>query len=209
MYARLGATAAAAIAVVAVALWQLSSIGPAHPGPSPTPQPSISSTPSAAPRYTAPPLTGTYTSSIFGLSLGSPAGWSTSASRTPWTLDNGAYREPVGDYLMDPVRENLYLKVASLPLGSVTLEQFAAMAFAGRNCSGPGAPITIDGAPGIVNSADNCLTAVVVLDGRGYLIGGHWDNNLAELRSIDWSGWFMDVVATVHLDPAGAVDHTN
>jgi hypothetical protein len=203
-YAKLGVAVAAALAVAVVA-WQLRSSNVAHPTTSPTPSSSIAA-PSIPPAYSPPPLTQTFASTRFGLSLNYPEGWKATPGRTVWTLDNGAYREPLGDLFEDPARQNLFLKAASLPIGSLTLEQLAAMAFTGRSCSGPGVAITIHGVQGLVNNADNCLTAVVVSGGRGYLIGGHWDNNLAELRSIDWSGWFMDVLATVQLEPDKAVD---
>jgi hypothetical protein len=126
--------------------------------------------------------------------------------RAAWTLDNGAYREPLGDLFADPVREPLFLKTASLPLGTMTIDALAAMAFAGRSCAGPATTMKIDGLDGLVDSGDNCLTAIVASGGRGYLIGAVWDYSQTELRTVDWSAWFKDVLATVQLQPDRAVD---
>ena len=95
---------------------------------------------------------------------------------------------------------------STLPLGDLTMEQLAAMAFPARSCQGTGSAMKIDGADALVDSSDNCLTAIVASGGRGYLIGAVWDYSLTELRTVDWSGWFEDVLATVHLEPDKAVD---
>lgn len=205
-YAKLGAAAVALVAVVAVAFSVLRVSNVGQPTPSPTPNPTPTTAAAVPGAYAVPPLTQTFSSTRFGISISYPEGWTATAGRAAWTLDNGSYREPLGDLFEDPARDNLFLKTASLPIGSLTLDELAAMAFAGRNCSGSGVAVTIDGGQGRVNNADNCLTAVVISGGRGYLIGGHWDYNLAELRVIDWSSWFTSVLGTVHLEPDKAVD---
>jgi hypothetical protein len=202
-YARLGAAAVALVAVLAVAFWQLNSFGVGHATSTPTPSPSTQASQSPA-GYTVPPLTQTFTSTIYGLSISYPQGWKASAGTTPWTFDAGAYREPLGDLIEDPARENLFLKLASQPLGGTAFDQWAATVLAGRGCTGAASSIVIGGANGLVNGS--CYTAVVASGDRGYLIGAHWNADLPELRSVGWVGWFQDVLATVHLDPAKAVD---
>jgi hypothetical protein len=47
---------------------------------------------------------------------------------------------------------------------------------------------------------------VVPSGGRGYLIVGHWNFDIPELRTVSWESWFHDVLATVRLEPENAVD---
>jgi hypothetical protein len=204
MYAKLGAAAAAVVAVLAVAVWQLNPPGPGHPTSTPTPSAAPSPVFATTTPYVAPALTQTFTSSIYGLSVSYPREWSVMPATTPWVNDPGGYREAQGDLLYDPNRDNLFLKLASQQLGDLSFEQWSALVFDGRGCTGARAPVTIDGVQGLVDAS--CYTALVQGGNRGYLILAHWDYNLVELRSVSWEAWLQDVLATVHLQPEKAVD---
>lgn len=204
-YAKLAALGAAAVAIVAIAMWQLTAApGPGQPTATPTaPVPSIVATPAATP-YAAPALSKVFTSGIYGLTVSYPEGWSVLAGTTPWTTtDPYIFQVPQGDFLYDPARDNLYIKIASQPLDGISFGAWSAAVMAGMGCTGSEA-VVIDGAQGLINA--NCYVAVAPSGGRGYLIVGHWDYNLQELRRIDWAGWFRGVVASVQLHPEDAVD---
>jgi plastocyanin len=136
-----------------------------------------------------------------------PAGWRASVDTRPWTSTPGTYREPTGDLLFDPARADLSLKVASQSLGGTTFDQWSATVLEGRGCSGSNVPVVVDGEPGVLDSS--CLTAAVSGGGRGYLIAATWSYDVAELRTVNWSAWFREVLATIQLRPEDAVDGPN
>lgn len=205
-YARLGGVAAA-VAVLVVAGLQLTPIG--GPGPSSSPLASATSEPvtPGPTAYVPPALTLTYVSRINGLWIAYPAGWEATVDTNPWPPSSGTYREPLGDQLFDPARGDVFIKAASQSLAGATFDAWSAMVFEGRRCAGSPAPIMIDGAEGLVDSS--CLTAVVASGGRGYLFVATWSDDRAELRSVDWAGWFRDVLATVQLRPEDALEGPN
>lgn len=204
MYARLGAAAAAIVAVVALAAWQLNTADVAHPTSPPAASPSTAptATPASTPAgYSPPALTATFTSDTYGLTISYPQGWSTLPGTTPWAASE-TYAEPQGDFLFDPNRQNLFLKLASQALDGTSFQDWSAGVFAGRGCTGSASAVTVDGAAGVVD--DSCYTALVQAGGRGYLIVAHWDANLPELRSVDWAGWLREVLASARLHPEDA-----
>src|SRR4029453_606754 len=83
--------AIAAVVVIAVGALGLSVLGPRSPSgvggqstasPSPRPSPSPATTPDPS---APPPLGGTFTSSVHGISMSYPTGWVTAPATGPWT----------------------------------------------------------------------------------------------------------------------------
>jgi hypothetical protein len=169
--------------------------------PTPTPEPSVPST-------TAPPLTGSFTSTQHGISMSYPEGWTTQAATEPWTdptfpLEFG---EPHADLMYDSTLEhNLFLTVASQPIGDSTPEDWVAEQMAsGEGCSET-EPIDLNGANGLIG-VEGCDVVVVTTAGRGYWIQLYTsgDDPLA-VAAYD-RAWFEEVLATVQLSPEDAVD---
>jgi hypothetical protein len=219
IYAKLAAAAVVVVAVGALGVWFLSpassstpvggtpaqSASPtAPPEPSPTPEPSPP--PSPPPTESPPPLSGTFTSTRHGISLAIPDGWTTQPATQAW---DGApfpnYGDPSVDLIHDPLRQgNLWLMVASRPLGTADPDQWPADQLAAAGCTIPVA-LSVDGASGVMGadfSSSDCSVVFVATGGRGY-----------QIRLYDSSGlpgydraWFDEVLATVDLRPEDAVD---
>jgi len=174
----------------------------------PTPTPSVAA-PSPSPAA-APPLTETFTSERHGITISYPTGWVTRPATEPWTepwtTSFPDFASAAGDVLHDPVREaNLWIAVASQPLGDSTPDEWAAGKLAFDDGCTASEPIAVDGATGLIG-ADDCTRAAVTIAGRGYffwLYTGGADPSL--LAPYD-SAWFKKVLATVQLRPEDAVD---
>jgi hypothetical protein len=198
--------AAAAVVVIAIIAINLLPGSPA-PGGEPSALPSVSPsasapTPSSNP---APPLTQSFTSTLHGISLSYPEGWTAQAATRPWTdstfpLEFGA---PHADFLYDPtLTSDLFLTIASQPIGDSTPEAWAAAQMAsGEGCTATG-PITVDGATGLIGDGE-CNVAVVTTAGRGYWIQLYASGD--ELFVYD-RAWFEEVLAMVQLHPKEAID---
>ena len=153
----------------------------------------------------APPLTGSFTSSIHGISLSYPAGWTTRPATEPWTTEaKPYYTDGNFDILEDPLQENLFVGVASQPLAGKTGDQWAAD-FLGEDC-GPTEPVTIDGAAGLMSDLP-CIIAAVNKGGRGYFVWLYTptSNEGYVFEPYD-RAWFEQLLATVDLRPKDAVD---
>ncbi len=203
--------ALAAVAVVAVGLGGLYLLNPAPQGgvgggPSASPTQSPTPSPSPSPSAAAPPaLTGSFTSTIHGISVSYPAGWTVENIATqPWTsrLPNECEPTSCGDQIAAVVSGSPFLNLASQPLGGQTGEQWATKtlnepAF-GASCPPATEPVSIDGAPGMIAvlCPEGGLTALTWVDGRGYLI---------VLYDVDDKDWFKQILATVDLRPQDAV----
>jgi hypothetical protein len=217
IYAKLAAAAVVVIAVGAVGVWLISprssspavgatptpSASPsAPPESSPTPEP----TPTPDPDATVPPLSETFASTLHGISLATPSGWTTQPATEAW--DGAAfpnYGDPSVDLIYEPVRQGeLWLMLASMPLGSADPDQWPADQLAAAGCTIP-VPLSVDGASGVIGadfSSTDCSVAFVATGGRGYQI--RFYNSIAP-QGYD-RVWFDEVLASVDLRPEDAVD---
>jgi hypothetical protein len=210
-YAKAAIAAVAVIVIGAVGLAVLRpgtspSVGGQAVTPSPEPSPSLSpsstSRPTSSPRP-APPLTQTFTSTLHGISMSYPEGWSTQAATEPWSGTPVFFREPPADFLYDPVlTDHLWLSVASQPIGDPTPEEWAAEHL--YECAETELT-AVDGATGLIGAAD-CNMAAVTTDGRGYIIWLYASDDPAWLSTTYDRAWFEEVLATVQLQPEDAVD---
>jgi hypothetical protein len=181
----------------------------AQPTPTATPEatlePTLEPTPSPA---SAPPLTQSFTSTLHGISMSYPEGWTAQAATEPWTDSTFPlnFYFPHADVLYDPtLTDNLFLTIASQPIGDSTPEDWAARQMASEEGCTATEPIAVDGATGLIGAGD-CDVAVVTTAGRGYWIQLYrsGDDELA-VAPYD-RAWFEEVLATVQLHPDDAVD---
>jgi hypothetical protein len=177
------------------------------PTPTPTLAPTRAPTPTPTVAPTAPPLTGSFTSSIHGISLSYPAGWSTKPATEPWTTEgNPLVSEPYADILHDPVLgDHLFAGVASQPLAGKTGDQWVADFQASSGC-GPAEPVTVDGASGSISEGGGCIIAALAVDGRGYFVWLSRSTDEPWLDEVYDRAWFEQLLATVDLRPEDAVD---
>lgn len=220
IYAKLAAAAVVVVAVGALGVWFLSpgsasapvgaqpasSVSPsASPTPSPTPDPS--DVPSSRP--TAPLLSQTFTSTRHGISLAVPDGWTTrpateSATEASWYSFLG-YEQASADVIYDPVLTGeLWLGIASIPLGESDAAQWPADQFAATECPSND-PVSVDGARGLIGvdfHSTECSVAFVATGGRGYQIRLYDSND----KGAYTRAWFEELLATAQLTPEDAVD---
>jgi hypothetical protein len=209
-FAKLAIAAVIVIAVGAVG-WRM--LGPnspsgvggqptANPSPTPSPSPSPSPDPSAP-----PPLGGTFTSSVHGITLSYPTGWATAPATSPWI---GAaelnFHSPVIDHIYDPVlQDHLFIDVASRPLAGKTGDAWVTDLLADPNdgCGlTPTEPVTLGGASGRICDG---LVALSIQD-RGYFIRLYTSGDEPWLERYYDQAWFRSVLDTVQLHPEDAVD---
>jgi hypothetical protein len=199
--------ATAGVAVVAVGAIGLTVLRPAPSGPggqiaSPSPEGS----PSFGPSNVAPPapaITETFTSDIHGISIGYPAGWSTDPATDRGATGAGLFGDPTGDYIFDPtLADHLFLRMGSQPVVETQADEWIAEQATILECSSTES-LTIDGVAGAIG-AGGCQVALVVTGGRGYVIGLFTSADEWWLDDTYDQSWFMDVLATVQLDPASA-----
>jgi hypothetical protein len=202
--------AVAAVAVIAIAAVGIAVLRPGNsPGvggqavtPSPEPSPSATSRPTPSPRP-VPPLTQSFTSTLHGISISYPEGWTAQAATEPWTGAQPNFGEPPADTLYDPVlTDHLFLSVASQPIGDSTPDEWVAQHL--YECA-ESEPIAVDGAAGLIGAGD-CNVVAVTTDGRGYLIVLYTSGDEAWLSYTYNRAWFEQVLATVQLHPEDAVD---
>ena len=167
---------------------------------SPTPLPAETSASTAVPTSVAaaarPALTETFSSDLHGISVSYPEGWVPRAATEPWPADGIVQMEsPFGDVIEDGSSgDTAFLAVASQALAGRSLDEFVAGYGPFTECGAP-EPIVVDGAPGIVGT--ECPMALVSAGDRVFLI---W------LYRIDDRDWFQEILATVKLNPAAALD---
>ena len=212
-YAKMAIAAVAVIAIGAVGLAVLrpgtspgvggQAVTPS-PEPSPSPKASATNRPTASPRP-APPLTESFTSTLHGISMSYPEGWTAQAATAPWTGEVLLFRVPPADVLYDPIlTDHLFLTIASQPIGDATPNEWVAEKVTLEGCAA-GEPIAVDGATGLIGT-DDCNVVAVTTDGRGYLIWLYTSGDDAWLSDTYDRAWFEEVLATVQLDPGSAVD---
>jgi len=176
-----------------------------EPTPTAVTTPTAEPTPSPA---SAPPLTQSFTSTLHGITLSYPEGWTAQAATEPWTDSTFPleFGEPHADWLADPsLTYNLFLTVASQPIGDSTPEDWVAEQMAsGEGCAST-EPIVVDGATGLIG-ANGCNVVVVTTAGRGYWIQLYTSrDDPAAVAPYD-RAWFEEVLASVQLHPEDAVD---
>jgi hypothetical protein len=202
--------AAAAVVVIAIIGYQfLGNSNTGGPGPtSPSPSPSATGRPTPSPSASAPPLTQSFTSTVHGISVSYPEGWTAQAATAPWTdrtfpLSFGISQ---ADFLYDPtLTSDLFLTTASQPIGDSTPEGWVAEQMAsGEGCTAT-EPVAVDGATGLIGK-DGCNVAVVTTAGRGYWIELYTSGDDPVAVAAYERAWFEEVLATVQLHPEDAVD---
>ena len=206
----LGAAAVVVVAVVVGAqLFGLPSGGVGSqttPTPQPSPTATIRPTPTPVP---APPLTQSFTSELHGISMSYPQGWAAQAATEPWTdrtLNRVFLETEQADFLYDTVLDegHLFLTIASQPIGDAAPEDWVAEQMASYECAAT-EPIAVDGATGLIG-AEGCDLVVVTTDGRGYWIDLFKSGDDPSVVAAYDRAWFEEVLATVQLHPADAVD---
>ena len=182
----------------------------AGPGSEPTSSPGPTATPDEAARADAvsqpgPALTEGYTSTLHGMSVSYPEGWTAQAATEPWTEDAFplSFGVPQVDWLYDPtLKASLFLAIASQPIGDSTPEDWVAGRMASdEGCGTTTEPIVVDDATGLIGGA-GCNVAVVTTAGRGYWIQLYTGSEAPFTYD---TAWFDDVLATVQLHPKEAV----
>jgi hypothetical protein len=169
------------------------------------------SAPSEAP-ISGPALTESFTSPLHGISLSYPAGWTADPATEPWmdSPNSHPFNDPQADHLhLHPTMIDVFLTIASQPIGDATPEDWIAEQMAEwadiEGCTTTEA-IDVDGATGLIGS-EGCDLAVVTTDGRGYWISLRVsDRDTSPYGSVYDRAWFEEVLATVQLQPANAVD---
>lgn len=200
-----GPVAAAVLAVLLGACGGPGSKPTSSPEPAATPEATAEPTPPSSP---APPLTQSFTSTLHGISVSYPEGWTAQAATGPWTDSTFPllFGEPHADFLYDPaLTSDLFLTIASQPIGDSTPEDWVAEQMASDEGCTATEPNAVDGAPGLIGDGD-CDVTVVTIAGRGYWIQLYTsdDDELAVARYD--RAWFEEVLATVQLHPEEAVD---
>jgi hypothetical protein len=199
-----------AAAVVAVLLIGSNLLGGGTPPPGGAPSESAAPSeaePSVEPSAdsTPPPLTQSFTSTLHGITVSYPEGWTAQAATEPWTSVTFPlnFYSPEIDVLYDPdLMAGLFLTMASQPIGDATPEDWVAEQMASEEgCGSAAEPITVDGATGL-GGAD-CSVAVVTSASRGYWIQIYTGDGAPATYD---SAWFEEVLATVQLLPEDALD---
>jgi hypothetical protein len=210
--APIGLGAAAVVVALVVGVKLLGPSEPIGPGGSPSATPSRSIEPSPSPSPTPaspPPLTESFTSTVHGISVSYPEGWTAQAATEPWTdclYCTLSLSNPQIDVLHDPVLfDGLMLRIASQPIGESAPEDWIAAQMASDERCTTTEPIVVDGATGL-SGGGSCNHAVVTTAGRGYSID-LWvsPDDLYLVAQYD-RAWFEEVLATVQLHPEDAVD---
>lgn len=207
-YARV---AVAAVAVIAIAAVGIAVLRPGSPGvgdqpvtPSPEPSPSATIQPTPSPT-SAPPLTQSFTSTLHGISMSYPEGWTAQAATAPWTGAQANFGDPFADFLYDPaLTDHLFLSIGSQAIGDSAPDEWVAQKLTRYECA-ESEPTAVDGATGLIGAAD-CNVAAVTTDGRGYVVALYTSGDEAWLSTTFDRAWFEDVLATVQLHPGDAVD---
>jgi hypothetical protein len=111
-----------------------------------------------------------------------------------------------GDVVYDPVlQSNLWIAVASQPIGDATPDAWAAEKLAFDDGCATSEPIAIDGTAGLIG-ADGCTRAAVTIDGRGYFFWLYTGGDDPSLGVTYDRAWFEEFLATVQLQPEDAID---
>ena len=206
-FAKVAVAAVAVIAMGAVGIVALQPRNVPTVGAAPTASPSASPFRSPSPSASAaasmpPPLSGTFTSPTNGISTAYPAGWLTEAATDPWTIGWPSFDQTTGDFLYDPtLKDHLFIALSSQPLAGKDPGQWASDTLTADGCV-PSAPVTIDGATGLMGV--RCDAAAVTLDGRGYLVVLYTSDVQTWLVDVYDRAWFEQLLATIDLRPQDA-----
>jgi hypothetical protein len=183
--------------------------GPASQSPASTPPTAAAASVEPSQPASPPPLNQSFTSTVHGISVSYPEGWTPRAATEPWTDRPGVpqFLHPGFDVLKDPVHDGeLFLWITSRPIGDSTPEDWVAATMAGWRCTTT-EPIDVDGATGLIGATGCYELAAVTTAGRGYEIG-LYTGSTGERRADPYydRAWFEEVLATVQLHPENAVD---
>lgn len=198
---------AVAVVVLLIAGSQFFGSSGGLPGAGKTP--TATTEPTLEPTPTPPSvsrLTQSFTSTVHGISVSYPEGWTIQAATDPW-MDSTiplSFPDSQVDWLLDPtLTTNLFLALASQPIGDSTPTDWVAEQMAsGEGCTAT-EPVAVDGATGLIGK-DGCNVAVVTTAGRGYWIELYTSgDDPAAVAAYD-RAWFDDVLAKVQLHPEDA-----
>jgi hypothetical protein len=213
-FVKFGAVAAVVLVAVVVGIQFLpggSNVGGPAATSTPEPTASLEASPSAPtpapPAPSAPPLTQSFTSTMHGISVSYPEGWTARAATEPWTDSDssGVFVDPHLDVLHDPVLiDHLFVRIASQPIGDSTPEDWVAARIESEGCTTT-EPIAVGGATGLIGG-EGCNVAAVETAGRGYVIYLHTSDDDPDAVAPYDRAWFEEVLATVQLHPEDAVD---
>jgi hypothetical protein len=172
-------------------------------------EPTTRPEPSPSQPVSPPPLNQSFTSTVHGVSVSYPEGWTARAATEPWTDRPGVpqFLHPGFDVLQDPIHNgDLFLWITSRPIGDSTPEDRVAATMAEWGCTTT-EPIDVDGATGLIGATGCYELAAVTTAGRGYEIG-LYHGSTGERRAHPTYDrvWFEKVLATVQLHPEDAVD---
>lgn len=209
-FAKLAVAAVAVLAVGAVGAVMIAprspAIGPGgavSPSPSPlpaSPSPTPRPTPTPSPSPSPAALTTTFTSPLNRISVDYPGGWTVQPATQSSTGAETNFGDPTGDFIYEPTfQDHLFIALRSSPLAGQTAEQWTADQKVATECPST-TPATIDGIAGTIGT--DCEVALVVKGDRGYVIRLYTgDDSLVAPYD---RAWFLDLLATVKLDPASA-----
>jgi hypothetical protein len=218
--ARAAIAAAAVIAVGAVVLAVVGPFRPSATGPgavatpspsapasqSPSPSPSSSRSPIASPSPSQlAPLTGSFTSTVFGASSSYPAGWKVQPATGLWTTGIPWNCEEPCDFdrIYEKETDSPLFHLASQPLAGKSGAAWSAAILADSGweatCPPITEPVSIDGTSGTLATicGETLFVAVTSSGGRGYAF---------VLYRVDDINQFKDILATIRLQPDDAVD---
>jgi hypothetical protein len=207
--------AVAAVAVVALGVVGLTLLrpadGPSVGGQSPSPSPVVSASPSSAPASptlratpnpipTPPPLTGSFDSPLYGLSLSYPEGWNVVPGTKAWAGEWMNFDEGIGDQLHDPVKNSeLFITASSMDLAGQSGEEWARALQLGDEpfCQLLPEPVTVDGSDGL-----RCGQQVAAWTAdRGYFFRLYTGGDDPRATVAYEGAWFATVLETVQLTP--------
>jgi hypothetical protein len=194
----------AVAAVALVAIGTVGCVGSQAETPSPSPPHSATGRPTPSPA-SAPSLIQSFTSTLHGISVSYPEGWTAQAATEPWTESAFPLSFPVPqvDFLYDPtLTHDLFLTIASQPIGDSGPEDWVAEQMASDEGCTVTEPTAVAGAPGLIG-ADGCTVAAVTTAGRGYWIQLYTGGDAPVTYDL---AWFEEILATVQLHPEDAVD---
>ena len=184
---------------------------PSGPGGFPSTEPSASPSPSvaaqsASPSSAEPPLTESFTSASYGITLSYPTGWVARPATEQWMTGLPDFLSATGDVVYDAVHQgDLWIAVASQPIGDSAPDDWVAETMALDHSCAATEPIVLDGATGQIG-VGNCTKLAVVIDGRGYSMWLFKSSDDPSLAVTYDRAWAEEVIATVQLQPEDAVD---
>jgi hypothetical protein len=214
-FTRVAVAAVAAIAIGALGLAVLRPGSGTAGGPAPSTSPSAEPTrapmlsPTALPipdPSSPPPLGGSFTSAVHGISISYPTGWTVDPATEPLTAASEfSFGSPGEDHIYDPVlKDHLFLALTSRPLagkaGDAWVTDFMHDPDVGCGASAT-QPITLGGSSGLL--CPNPTVVAVWAGDRGYTIRLYTSE--AWLDRYYNAAWFRSVLDTVQLHPADAL----